>query len=39
VTPARREAVQTTVHVVTTGVLIEFLIGIATKLRWFGPDP
>jgi hypothetical protein len=31
--------VQTAVHVITTGVLIAFLVGIATKLRWFGPEP
>ena len=35
----RRTAVHTAVHVITTGLLIELLIGIATKLRWFGPNP
>ena len=35
----RRTAVQTAVHVITTGVLIALLVGIATKLRWFGPNP
>jgi hypothetical protein len=35
----RRTAVQTAVHVITTGVLIALLTGIAMKLRWFGPDP
>jgi hypothetical protein len=33
----RRTAVQTAVHVITTGVLIGLLTGIALKLRWFGP--
>jgi hypothetical protein len=31
----RRTAVQTAVYVITTGVLIVLLVGIATKLRWF----
>ena len=35
----RRTAVQTAVHVITTGVLIALLTGIAMKLRWFGPSP
>jgi hypothetical protein len=35
----RRTAVQTVVHVINTGVLIALLIGIATKPRWFGPNP
>ena len=26
-------------HVITTGVLIALLTGIAMKLRWFGPSP
>ena len=30
---------QTAVHVITTGVLIALLVGISTKLRWFGPNP
>ena len=34
----RRTAAQTAVHVVTTGVLIALLTGIAMKLRWFGPN-
>ncbi len=34
----RRTAVQTAVHVITTGALIAFLTGIAMKLRWFGPN-
>jgi len=34
----RRTAVQTAVHVITTGVLIALLTGIAMKLRWFGPN-
>ena len=29
---------RTAVHVITTGVLIALLVGIATKLRWFGPN-
>ena len=32
-------AVQTAVHVITKGVLIALLTGIAMKLRWFGPSP
>ena len=36
---ARRTAVQTAVHVITTGVLIALLTGIAMNLRWFGPNP
>ena len=35
----RRTAVQTAVHVITTGALIALLTGIAMKLRWFGPSP
>jgi hypothetical protein len=35
----RRTAVQTAVNVITTGVLVAFLAGIAMKLRWFGPNP
>jgi hypothetical protein len=35
----RRTAVQTAVHVITTGALIALLTGIAMKLRWFGPTP
>lgn len=35
----RRTAVQTAVHIITTGLLIALLTGIAMKLRWFGPDP
>jgi hypothetical protein len=35
----RRTAVQTAVHVITTGILIALLTGIAMKLRWFGPSP
>jgi hypothetical protein len=34
----RRTAVQTAVHVITTGALIALLTGIAMKLRWFGPN-
>lgn len=35
----RRPAVQTAVHVITTGALIALLTGIAMKMRWFGPNP
>jgi hypothetical protein len=35
----RRTAVQTAVNVITTGVLVALLAGIAVKLRWFGPGP
>lgn len=35
----RRTAVQSAVNVITTGVLIALLTGIAMKLRWFGPNP
>jgi len=35
----RRTAVQTAVHVITTGILVALLAGIAMKLRWFGPSP
>ena len=33
----RRTAVQTTVHIVTTGIILALLAGIALKLRIFGP--
>jgi hypothetical protein len=32
----RRTAVQTTVHIITTGVILALLAGIALKLRVFG---
>jgi hypothetical protein len=32
-------AVQIAVNVITTGVLVALLEGIAMKLRWFGPNP
>jgi hypothetical protein len=35
----RRTAVQTAVLVITTGALIALLTGIATNMRWFGPNP
>lgn len=35
----RHTAVQTAVNVITTGVLVALLAGIAMKLRWFGPNP
>ena len=34
----RRTAVQTTVHIITTGVILALLAGIALKLKVFGPD-
>ncbi len=33
----RRTAVQTTVHLITTGVILALLAGIALKLKVFGP--
>jgi hypothetical protein len=33
----RRTAVQTTVHLVTTGIILALLAGIALKLKIFGP--
>ena len=33
----RRTAVQTTVHLLTTGVILALLAGIALKLKVFGP--
>ena len=35
----RRTAVQTAVHVITTGILLVLLAGVAMKLRWSGPSP
>jgi hypothetical protein len=35
----RRTTVETTVHVITTGVPIALLTDIAMKLRLFGPKP
>ena len=32
----RRTAVQTTVHILTTGIILALLAGIAVKLRLFG---
>ena len=32
----RRTAVQTTVHILTTGIILALLAGIALKLRLFG---
>lgn len=34
----RRTAVQTTVHLITTGVILALLAGIALKLRIFGAN-
>lgn len=36
---ARRTAVQTTVRIITTGILIALMAGIAIKLKLFGPTP
>ncbi len=33
----RRTAVQTTVHIITTGVIVALLAGFALKLKVFGP--
>ena len=33
----RRTAVQPTVHIITTGVILALLAGIALKLKVFGP--
>jgi hypothetical protein len=33
----RRTAVQTSVHLVTTGIILALLAGIALKLKVFGP--
>jgi hypothetical protein len=35
----RRTAVQTTVHLITTGVILALLAGIALKLKIFGTGP
>ncbi len=35
----RRTAVQTAVHLITTGVMLALLAGIAIKLRIFGGSP
>jgi hypothetical protein len=35
----RRTAVQTAVHLITTGVMLALLAGIAIKLRIFGGGP
>jgi hypothetical protein len=35
----RRTAVQTTVHLITTGVILALLAGIALKLKIFGSSP
>ena len=36
---ARRTAVQTTVRIITTGVMLALLAGIAFKLKIFGGSP
>jgi hypothetical protein len=35
----RRTAVQTTVHLVTTGIILAMLAGVALKLKLFGSGP
>lgn len=35
----RRTAVQTTVHLITTGLILAMLAGIALKLKIFGSGP
>lgn len=35
----RRTAVQTTVHLITTGVILALLAGVALKLKIFGVSP
>lgn len=35
----RRTAVQTTVHLITTGLILAMLAGIALKLKLFGGGP
>lgn len=36
---AKRTAVQTTVRLITTGILLALMAGIAIKLKLFGPSP
>ena len=36
---ARRTAVQTSVRIITTGILLALMAGIAVKLKLFGPSP
>jgi len=36
---AKRTAVQTTVRLITTGILLALMAGIAIKLKLFGPTP
>ena len=36
---AKRTAVQTAVRLITTGVLLALMAGIAIKLKLFGPTP
>ncbi len=35
----RRTAVQTTVHLITTGLILAMLAGVALKLKLFGAGP
>lgn len=36
---ARQTAVQTAVRIITTGILLALMAGIAIKLKLFGPSP
>ena len=36
---AKRTAVQTAVRLITTGILLALMAGIAIKLKLFGPSP
>ena len=36
---AKRTAVQTAVRIITTGILLALMAGIAIKLKLFGPTP
>ena len=36
---AKRTAVQTAVRLITTGILLALMAGIAIKLKFFGPSP
>lgn len=36
---AKRTAVQTVVRLITTGILLALMAGIAIKLKLFGPSP
>ncbi|EAQ34155.1 probable transmembrane protein [Nitrobacter sp. Nb-311A] len=36
---AKRTAVQTTVRIITTGIMIALMAGVGIKLKLFGPGP